>query len=80
MSRERGTWFLVLHVIGSLDAWPVVLAAAGATVPELKGETASASTARRTPRRWPGLSCDERHADDDTCELLTMRTGPATQS
>jgi hypothetical protein len=50
-----GTWFLVLHVIGSLDgsldAWPVVLAVAGAAVPEPKGGTASASTARRTPRR-----------------------------
>jgi hypothetical protein len=44
-----GTWFLVLHVIGSLDAWPVVLAVAGAAVPEPKGGTASASTARRTP-------------------------------
>lgn len=51
MSRERGTWFLVLHVIGSLDALPVVLAVAGTAVPEPKDATASASTAHRTPRR-----------------------------
>lgn len=41
----------MLHVIGSLDVGPGVLAVAGAAVPELKGGTASVSTVRRTPRR-----------------------------
>jgi hypothetical protein len=71
-----GTWFLLLLVIGSLDAWPVVLAVG----PEPKGGTASASTARRTPRRCPDLSCVERHADHVSRELLTKRTVPAPQS
>ena len=80
MSRERRTWFLVLHVIGSLDVRPVVLAVAGtAAVPEPKGVSASATTARRTPRRCSDLSCVERHADDASRELLTMRTVPAPQ-
>jgi hypothetical protein len=39
----------MLHVIGSLDALPVVLAVAGAAGPEQKDATASASTARRAP-------------------------------
>lgn len=71
-----GTWFLVLHVIGSLDALPVVLAVAGAAVPEPKDATASASAARRRP----DLSCVERHADHASRELLTTRTVPAPQS
>jgi hypothetical protein len=41
----------MLHVSGSLDVGPVVLAVAGAAVPEPKDATASASTARRTPHR-----------------------------
>ena len=78
MSRERSTWFVVLHVIGSLDVRPVVLAVAGAAaVPEPRGVSASASTARRAPRRCPDLSCVERHDDISSGELLTV---PAPQS
>lgn len=81
MSREWSTWFLVLHVIGSLDVRPVVLAVAGAAaVPEPEGGTASATTAHRAPCRCPDLSCVERHADDASRDLLTMRTVSAPQS
>ena len=73
MSGAPRQWFL--------DVRPVVLAVAGAAAaPEPKGRMASAITARRMPRRCPDLSCVERHADDATRELLTVRTGPPSQS
>ena len=72
MSEAPRQWFL--------DVGPVVVVAGAAAVPEPKGGMASATIVRWTPRRCPDLSCVERHGDDASRELLTVRTGPAPQS